>query len=779
MLYRSILIRNASTAPEEPAERVLKRRPKGALFLWMLLGLGVYTFAGLSRQAVDHARFLKAKYKDRKESAIQPDYKPLRNAEDIRVLVLHMGQKGDPIHCHLEYTNLANHSKYEALSYTWGDPNPRYDVHCSSKKVGVGRNLYQALLHLRRPDEERTLWVDALCINQRDAKEKSRQIPLMWKIYSQSENTLIWLGEADEETSNAFKTSECIQEYLRPYLARCFGEDRSLLKWLGFKRWSSLPGLRQREISDLEMFDWKPIIALLQNSWFRRVWVIQELLSARNAKFVCGDEELPYWTLMGPIVALVIQGLDREVLGPHVVSGKTWQTIRNLSPILAYGIRQDVNLRSTLLEWIATCSDRECTDTRDKIFAFRGIATDCDATDWEVLPDYTVPFEEICLRFARWCLLKKRDLACLSFAGVSRLQLGSHPMQPSWVPTWDEPLSARARLGTAPPGLYKASADSKPWLTWAPDSPETLRIRGRIIDKIDDVSITREQLIVLDHRQFEYGQELDSKYYKMFAKSGMPGYLIEYLKEAQAAVHRFGSERTPNHAITDVVWMANCRQIAAKDTGEIPPVRFEEFCRTITHFKLGINNSPRPKNFSKLLKEQIDFLDAVRNGRTSVSALPGTAYSLPRQRRAAANRKRQPPVWRRSQKHGSYDDQKHFDRRLLMHEIFCSVINERFCVTSHNRLGWVPLLAKPGDIVCVLNGASVPFILRPEVSDKKQLPRSSFERFASPIRLLLPPQKDGVDKEGYRLIGECYIHGVMNGEAMKMEGLEERIFELR
>ena len=73
--------------------------------------------------------------------------------------------------------------------------------------------------------------------------------------------------------------------------------------------------------------------------------------------------------------------------------------------------------------------------------------------------------------------------------------------------------------------------------------------------------------------------------------------------------------------------------------------------------------------------------------------------------------------------------------------------NRRFCATIGGRIGMVPRSAAAGDIVCVLYGGRVPFVLRP-------------------------------CEKGYTLIGECYIHGLMDGEAMDMDQLESREFAL-
>jgi hypothetical protein len=47
------------------------------------------------------------------------------------------------------------------------------------------------------------LWADALCINQDDLDERTRQVELMRRIYSDAELVLSWLGQQDDETKLA------------------------------------------------------------------------------------------------------------------------------------------------------------------------------------------------------------------------------------------------------------------------------------------------------------------------------------------------------------------------------------------------------------------------------------------------------------------------------------------------------------------------------------------------------------------------------------------------
>lgn len=64
--------------------------------------------------------------------------------------------------------------EYEALSYAWGDPNVLLPITLNSQVIHITENLERALRWLRSRDQERVLWVDAICINQQDDAEKSK-----------------------------------------------------------------------------------------------------------------------------------------------------------------------------------------------------------------------------------------------------------------------------------------------------------------------------------------------------------------------------------------------------------------------------------------------------------------------------------------------------------------------------------------------------------------------------------------------------------------------------
>jgi hypothetical protein len=132
---------------------------------------------------------------------------------------------------------------YEALSYVWGNEDKRQSLIIDNQYLGVTRNLHAALLRLRDRDITRVIWVDAVCINQADEKEKEHQIQSMAKIYGKASRVIVWLGETADDSDGALEAIRTAR-----------------------KKFTNSP--------NEEMIP-KAILLLLQRPWFRRIWVRQ------------------------------------------------------------------------------------------------------------------------------------------------------------------------------------------------------------------------------------------------------------------------------------------------------------------------------------------------------------------------------------------------------------------------------------------------------------------------------------------------------------------------
>jgi hypothetical protein len=165
-------------------------------------------------------------------------YQPLPDTEThIRLLTLLKGADPDTINCELEEVSLTGPGlkDYSALSYVWGPDTKERVIYIDGCEHWVSPQLFTMLSQLRCADKDQTFWVDAICINQRDEKEKTPQLKLMDKIYKKAERVVVWLREADDQSVYAVNciNNENIEEYkparflkgmvqilLRPYFSR-------------------------------------------------------------------------------------------------------------------------------------------------------------------------------------------------------------------------------------------------------------------------------------------------------------------------------------------------------------------------------------------------------------------------------------------------------------------------------------------------------------------------------------------------------------------------------
>lgn len=131
-------------------------------------------------------------------------WKPLSHDDSIRLLKLHPNPtKSSDIHITLTEALLSETLQYEALSYCWatedGDDSKSQTIYCEGTRIHIIKNCEAALRRLRKGDEDRVLWIDAICINQSDDEERSSQVNMMAMIYKSAASVKIYLGEPSED----------------------------------------------------------------------------------------------------------------------------------------------------------------------------------------------------------------------------------------------------------------------------------------------------------------------------------------------------------------------------------------------------------------------------------------------------------------------------------------------------------------------------------------------------------------------------------------------------
>jgi hypothetical protein len=131
-------------------------------------------------------------------------------AREIRLLTLLPEAFPSEIHILLDETPFIaqNMPTCEALSYTWGSPEDPISIKVGTSEDNnlllVTQNLAAALKYFRLKDKARVLWIDAICVNQENLKERSHQVQRMGDIYK-AERVVVWLGPEWGRCSLAIK----------------------------------------------------------------------------------------------------------------------------------------------------------------------------------------------------------------------------------------------------------------------------------------------------------------------------------------------------------------------------------------------------------------------------------------------------------------------------------------------------------------------------------------------------------------------------------------------
>ncbi|KAG9502208.1 hypothetical protein J7337_005033 [Fusarium musae] len=325
-------------------------------------------------------------------------YQPLGGSSSFRLLeLLPSSKRTGPLAGRLVDSDITFQPDYEALSYVWGDITPVNYITLDDQDVLITPNLHSALIHLRSPDTIRTLWVDALCINQSVHGERNQQVRIMGDIYKSARQVVVWLGDAADDSHVVF------QHLNDDNIPDSFHED------------SPPPEDKRRA--------W---CALVKRPWFFRTWVIQEIALAKGAVMMCGEEATPWRNMEAgwkPDFSGGAKGLStsRSGGGDHPLKG--FDPDSHVWSLRMLGVGSDP---MSVLRYSRVC---QTTEIRDRIYGILGLF------EPGFIPvDYDLPVEDIFRQFTEAVIKLTKDLRILEIVGAKR----SYPNLPSWVPDFTD-----------------------------------------------------------------------------------------------------------------------------------------------------------------------------------------------------------------------------------------------------------------------------------------------------------------------------------------------------
>lgn len=303
---------------------------------------------------------------------------------------------------------------YEALSYTWASELPSATCSISDSSLNIEMelqgNLASALKHLRYKDKDRVLWIDAICINQKDKTERDLQVKRMGSIYSYAQTVVVWLGPEREGSTHALSTLQSLANEVEMTI------DNSLLAspettqpdW--YHPFYPLPPTIFNDTT------WSSLTSLFNRAWFSRVWVIQEVaLANKFAVLYCGNFSLPWLDVRKAIGILHAKQSTpqdvRAVLDPHV-PGIPPTAMRSLPRLLK------------------TSRQRYCRFPHDKVYGILSIVS--PDLSRLIEPKYEEPATRTFTNMSVAHLKLTARLELLQFCSITERYSGA----PSWVPSW-------------------------------------------------------------------------------------------------------------------------------------------------------------------------------------------------------------------------------------------------------------------------------------------------------------------------------------------------------
>ncbi|CAI9629832.1 hypothetical protein GT037_007180 [Alternaria burnsii] len=202
--------------------------------------------------------------------------------DEIRLLEI---TSVEPIVCKLSIVSLLDKPEFSALSYTWGDASVTEPIIVEGRSIAVTTSLTYALKAVyfqwtegccSDDNSGHRIWVDAVCINQPDVQEKNSQIPLMYKIYTSAQRTFCWIGLPIPDLLDAFDIFTYLFQEIDSR-SKNEQEGENLLKTIDVDLMALVPRMNN----------------LFFTQYWRRMWIVQELVLSKEALLVSGTKALP------------------------------------------------------------------------------------------------------------------------------------------------------------------------------------------------------------------------------------------------------------------------------------------------------------------------------------------------------------------------------------------------------------------------------------------------------------------------------------------------------
>jgi hypothetical protein len=272
----------------------------------------------------------------------------------VRLLRLLDGPDDSTICCELFQTTIPIKQTYSALSYEWGDPTPAKTINVNETEFVVQPNLHaflwQLRSNLRKSAEDKDslpviLWVDAICIDQHSVSERNHQVGLMNQIYSQAKQTIAWLGE---EADGSSELARLINHHICQLQTESPGRDVTTLSEAIAASIEIDPQWRQACYC---------LTQFVHRSYWARVWIIQEVTLASCVILCVGADQLPH----GSLTLLAALMTDNFML-------KNLRSFHELWIVRGIGQLVRKKTKHSIMQLTYAFRDSRCTVAHDKVY---------------------------------------------------------------------------------------------------------------------------------------------------------------------------------------------------------------------------------------------------------------------------------------------------------------------------------------------------------------------------------------------------------------------------
>ncbi len=355
-------------------------------------------------------------------------------SECIRLIRLQRAGRARGINFEMKTFAVQHCPEYYALSYAWSAVVADCAIWCGDQRLRISSDLLRGLNELEclRQFANKWLWVDQICIDQANMREKSHQVKLMSKIYSRAVSTVVWLGPSDGPHDQGFKLVRQLQTIKEERNGRSVPLMNERVP--RYER-----NLVELGLPPLDDPAWEQLVSMVNTKWFSRLWIMQEIfLSRKDPTVVSG---LSCGTLYDLVRTGCFVGRAEfpERTAPFLKS--TAREFSLSSMIMLHSGAQYCDFATA----VALSCEQEVKEPKDRIYALYGLIQDPRHKDYwpdALVPNYEKPTEQIYREVVVHFLTVAADLS-LWFL-VNWYPSGSS--LPSWVPQFENlPLPATER----------------------------------------------------------------------------------------------------------------------------------------------------------------------------------------------------------------------------------------------------------------------------------------------------------------------------------------------